>query len=332
MRLPRIDYLEAKTVQEACALLSQGHVLPMAGGTDLIPSMKHWVKAPQAVVDLKAVEGLDYITYSDKDGLRIGALATLRDLQRNAMVRALYPVLAQAAATVGTVQLQNMGTVAGNLCLDTRCYYYNQSAFWRSARPLCYKAGGEVCHVVKRSDKCWACYSGDTAAAFLVLGATVRVTGSHGERTIPLRQLFSGDGLKPMALASDELVTEVQVPAQAPNSGAAYTKLRIRKAIDFPLLGAAVFLQLDGKEGLVKEARVALTAADSQPLEVPAAAQALRGKAFSEESLAAAMEASYKKARPVNNVIGGSPAYRKRMARVFVKRAAQGAFQLAGAN
>ncbi|MDP2727511.1 MAG: FAD binding domain-containing protein, partial [Dehalococcoidia bacterium] len=232
MKLPRIDYLEVKTAKEACALLAKGDVVAVAGGTDVVPAMKHRVKAPQAVVNLKAIGGLDYITYSDKDGLRIGALATLRDLQNNTTIQTKYPALAQAAAAVGTIQLQNMGTVGGNLCLDTRCYYYNQSAFWRSARPACYKTGGDVCHVVKRSDKCWACYSGDTAPAFLVLGATVKVVGSKGERSIPLKQIYSGDGQKPIALAADELITEIQVPAKAANSGAAYTKLRIRKAID----------------------------------------------------------------------------------------------------
>lgn len=322
MKLPRIDYLEAKTVRGACKLLARGDVLPVAGGTDLVPSMKHRVKAPQAVVNLKAIGGLNYLKYSDKDGLKIGALATLRDLQNNKAVQEKYPALVQAAAAVGTVQLQNMGTVAGNLCLDTRCYYYNQSAFWRSARPACYKAGGEVCHVVKRSDKCWACYSGDTAPAFMVLGATVKITGSKGERTVPLKQLYSGDGQKPIALAPDELVTEIAVPARAANSGSGYTKLRIRKAIDFPLLGAAVWMQLDGKGGAVKDIRVALTAAESAPIEVTAINKLIAGKKYSEENLAEVMEASYKKAKPVDNVIGGSPPYRKRMARVFVKRAA----------
>ena len=329
MKLPRIDYLEAKTLGEACALLAQGNVLPVAGGTDLIPSMKHRVKAPQAVVYLKAIPGLDYITYSDKEGLRIGALATLRDLQKNKTVLQKYPALVQAAASVGTTQLQNMGTVAGNLCLDTRCYYYNQSSFWRSARPACYKAGGDVCHVVKRSDKCWACYSGDTAPAFMVLDAKVKVVGSKGERVIPLKQLFSGDGQKPVALAADELVAEVQVPPLAANSGSGYMKLRIRKAIDFPLLGAAVWMQVNGKDKVVKEIRVALTAAESAPIEVPGVAKLIQGKPYSEENLADVMEASYKKARPVDNVIGGSPPYRKKMARVFVKRAANLAAQQA---
>jgi len=322
MKLPRIDYLEAKTVGEACKLLAQGNVLPVSGGTDLVPSLKHRVKEPQAVVNLKAIAGLNYIKYSAKDGLQIGALATLRDLQNNQTIQQKYPALVQAAAAVGTIQLQNMGTVAGNLCLDTRCYYYNQSSFWRSARPACYKAGGEVCHVVKRSDKCWACYSGDTAPVFMVLGATVKITGSKGERTIPLKQLYSGDGKKPIALAADELVTEIAVPARAANSGAGYTKLRIRKAIDFPLLGAAVWMQLDGKGGAVKDIRVALTAADSAPIEVTGINKLLAGKKYSEENLAEVMEASYKKAKPVDNVIGGSPPYRKKMARVFVKRAA----------
>lgn len=332
MKLPRIDYLEAKTLPEACALLAQGDVLACAGGTDLVPSMKHRVKAPQAVVNLKAIGGLDYISYSEKDGLRIGALATLRDLQNNKSVQQKYPALVQSAAMVGTIQLQNMGTVAGNLCLDTRCYYYNQSSFWRSARPACYKAGGEVCHVVKRSDHCWACYSGDTAPAFMVLGTKVKVVGSKGERVIALKQLYSGDGQKPIALAADELVAEIQVPARAAGSGSGYTKLRIRKAIDFPLMGAAVWLQLEGKAGVVKDIRVALTAADSAPIEVPGAAKSIQGKPYSEENLAEVMEASYKKARPVDCVIGGSPPYRKKMARVFVKRAANLAYQQAQAK
>ncbi|MDO8692133.1 MAG: FAD binding domain-containing protein [Dehalococcoidia bacterium] len=330
MKLPRIDYLEANTVQEACALLASGDVLPVAGGTDLVPSLKHHVKTPKAVVNLKAIRDLNYITYGGNAGLKIGALVTLRDLQNNAAVKSKYPALVQAAASVGTVQLQNMGTVAGNLCLDTRCYYYNQSNFWRSARPACYKAGGDVCHVVKRSDKCWACYSGDTAPAFMVLGAQVKVTGSKGERLMSLAKLYSGDGKKPVALAADELVTEIQVPALAANSGSGYMKLRIRKAIDFPLLGAAVWLQLDGK--VVKDIRVALTAADSAPIEVEGVAKSIQGKPYSEDNMAEAMETSYKKAKPVDNVIGGSPPYRKKMARVFVKRAANLAVQQAQAK
>jgi 4-hydroxybenzoyl-CoA reductase subunit beta len=329
MKLPKIEYMEPKSLKEACSVLAKGEALALAGGTDLVPSMKHRVKTPKVVVNLKALPDLDYITYSDKEGLRIGAMATLRDLQKNPIVQQKYPVLAQAAAAVGTVQLQNMGTVAGNLCLDTRCYYYNQSQFWRQSRPPCYKAGGEVCHVVKRSDHCWACYSGDTAPAFLVLGATVKLATARAERVIPLSKLYSGDGQHPIKLKAGEVVTEIQVPAKAPNSGAAYQKLRIRKAIDFPLMAAAAYLQLEKGDGLVKQARIALTAAESRPLEVPEAAKALEGKRFSEESLAAAMEAAYKKARPVDNVIGGSPPYRKRMARVMVKRAANQAFEAA---
>jgi len=221
-----------------------------------------------------------------------------------------------------------MGTVGGNICLDSRCIYYNQTAFWRSGQETCLKAGGKVCHVVKKGDRCWATYSADLAPALLALDARVKLADPEKEWVIPLREFFTGDGLRPNILEPGQLLVEVQVPPPAPHSGGAYLKLRRRRAIDFPLLGVAVFLQLEGGDGAVKEARVAMTGVDPGPVEVPEAA-GLRGQRFTDEALAPLLEAAYRRARPQNNVVGPTPHYRKTMVRVFLRRAAHQAFQAA---
>ncbi|MBI2848787.1 MAG: FAD binding domain-containing protein [Chloroflexi bacterium] len=330
LRLPKTEYLEPRTVKDACSILStkEGAKL-LAGGTDLLVSMKQRVWTPAYVVGLKAITQLAYIDYDEKKGLRIGALTTLRDLVKSPVIQSKYPVIAHSAKEAATLQIQNMGTLGGNICLDTRCWYYNQSHFWRQSRAVCHKLNGDVCHVIKGSKECWAAYCGDTAPGLIALGAKVKLENSKGERVVALKDFFTRDGKNPNVLKSDEVMTEIQVPPLPPHSGTAYLKLRLRKAIDFPMVGAAVFIQLDGKDGICKDARVVVNAVDTAPLEVEEAAKALQGKKFTDDALKEAQEASYKKVRPVPNMGGGSPTYRRKMVRVFVERAARQALELA---
>ena len=329
MRLPKFEILEPGTVQEACSILKEhgDGAMALAGGTDVLIALKYRRKAPRFLVNLQAIPGLDYISYS-QDGLRLGPLVRLRDIYKSPIVQQHYPILAQAASQAGSPPHQTMGTLGGNLCLDTRCMYYNQTAFWRSGIETCLKDGGEVCHVVKKSDKCWATYCADLAPSFIALGARAKLAGPQGKRAIPLEDLYTGDGLRPNILEAGQLLAEVLVPPPGPRSGGAYLKLRRRGAIDFPLLGVAVALRLGGKDGVIEDARVAMTAVDPSPV-VVAEAAGLKGKALTEEALAPVLEAAYKRARPQNDMVGPSPHYRKTMVRVLVRRGIQAALEAA---
>ncbi len=327
MRLPKFEILEPKSTDEASSLLREHGegALALAGGTDVLIALKDRRKAPRFLVNLQAIPGLDYITYS-QHGLRLGPLVKLREVYRSPIIQRHYPILAQAASQAGSPPHQTMGTLGGNLCLDTRCMYYNQTAFWRSGIETCLKDGGEVCHVVKKSDKCWATYCADMAPSLIALGARAKLASPRGERLVPLEDLYTGDGLKPNILEAGQLLTEVLVPLPGPRSGGAYLKLRRRGAIDFPLLGVAVALRL--RDGVIEDARVAMTAVDPSPV-VVAEAEGLRGKALSEEALAPVLEGAYKRARPQNDMVGPSPHYRKTMVRVLVRRGIQAALEAA---
>jgi len=328
MKLPGFELLEPRTVAEACAVLRERgeKALPLAGGTDLLVALKYRLRTPELLVDLKGVPDLDRMTYSDDGGLRLGPLVTLRRLAESSLIREKYPALAQAADQVGTLQVQNMGTVGGNLCLDTRCVYYNQSPLWREAREPCLKLGGGVCYTVPGSKDCYAVYCGDLAPAFIALGARVRLASPDGEREVPLRELFAGDGRRATVLGAGELLLEVTVPPPAPRQGSAYLKLRRRRAIDFPLLGVAAFLSLDG-DGTIQDIRVGLTAVERRPLEIEG--NGLKGRKFSDEALKELLESAYNKAHPMKNLVGLSPHYRKTMVPILLRRALDRAFQTA---
>ncbi len=320
LRLPPIPVHRPSTVAEAVDLLvNHAGARPLAGGTDLLVALKLGHHHGASLVSLGGL-GLRGMDTSD-GALAVGAGTSLWELARAPLPPGLG-ALGEAARLVAAPPIQSRATVGGNLCLDTRCWFFNQSAFWRSGRPACFKAGGDRCHVVPRGDRCHAVHQADLAPVLLACGAEVRVEGPGGERWMDLEDLYSGDGRRPLTLSAGELVTEVRVPL--PEGGAvAYEKLRMRAALDFAAAAAAVYLER--RDGTCTRARVVLGGVGSRPLRVPEAEAALTGSALGEDALRAAAEAVRAAARPVKNT-DLTPAYRRRMAGVLVRRAAQRAW------
>ncbi|PYM23279.1 MAG: 4-hydroxybenzoyl-CoA reductase [Candidatus Rokuibacteriota bacterium] len=319
MRLPAFDYVAAKTVEEALRALADAGPdgMLVAGGTDLYPNMKRRQFEPKTLVGLRAIKELRGVSGSAREGVTIGACTTLTAVASHPGVARDYPALATAAGVVSSPQLRNMGTLGGNVCVDTRCNYYNQTYEWRKAIGFCMKKDGDICLVAPGSDRCWAVSSSDTAPVLWSLGARLRLHGPGGERTIPVAALFHDDGIAYLAKRPDEIVTEILLPP-ADGWRSVYLKLRRRGSFDFPILGVAVALRLEGD--VVREARVVLGAVASVPREAPKAAEALVGRRLTTETIEAAAEAAAGPARPLDNTDLTHP-YRKKVARVFVARA-----------
>jgi 4-hydroxybenzoyl-CoA reductase subunit beta len=302
--------------QEAATVGTQGlRVMVVAGGTDLYPNMKRRQFAPEVLVSLR--RAIDR-SISDGGGLRIGAGATLTEVSQHPLVRSRYAALATAAGLVSTPQLRNMGTIGGNVCLDTRCNWYDESLFWRTAEGFCMKTHPSVvCRVATSSPRCLAVASADTVPALIALGAKVRIVSASGERTVDLAEIYQEDGIRYMQMRRDEIVSEVVLP---PSDGwrSTYLKLRDRGSFDFPIVGLAAAVRLDG--GRVAAARLALTAVASRPILVEAAGTALVGSRLEDEAISAAAEDAFKAARPMDNT-SGTIAQRKRTVSVFAARA-----------
>ena len=262
--LPGFDLLRPSTIDEAVAACAENPGCRLlAGGTDLLVNLRRGIgDPPPALVDVSAIEELVTIQAED-GGLTIGAAVRIADLADHADVAARFPVLAQAAASVAGPTHRQMATVGGNLCLDTRCIYYNQSEWWRSANGYCLKYGGSVCHVAPKSTFCYATFSGDLAPALMVLGAVVEITGRTGTRSLPLSDLYTGDGQHYLALAPGEIATRVTLK-ELPGARSGYEKMRVRQSIEFPLAGVAVALVRDGD--VLSHLRVAVTGTNPRPV------------------------------------------------------------------
>jgi 4-hydroxybenzoyl-CoA reductase subunit beta len=290
-------------------------VMLVAGGTDLYPNMKRRQFTPHTLISLgRALPAAIH----NGSGLTIGAGATLTAVAGDARVLAGYRALAESALAISTPQLRNMGTLGGNLCLDTRCNWYDQSLFWRMAEGMCMKTDPSVvCRVAPSSPRCLAVASADTVPALLALGASVRIVNADGERVVPLAELYREDGISPLTIGREDILTEVLLPP-ADGWRSTYLKLRDRGAFDFPIVGLAAAVRLDGH--VVREARVALTAVGSRPMLVEAAAAALVGSSLEDEAIAAAADAAHRVARPMDNT-AGTIAQRKKTVPVFARRA-----------
>ena len=328
LRLPRFRMIEPTTWTAAATLLREHGagasdvaggtpsvpVMLVAGGTDLFPNMKRRQFTPQVLVSLGRVS--DAREISNGTGLRIAAGATLTEIATHPTVRAKYAALAQAAGVISTPQLRNMGTIGGNLCLDTRCNWYDQSLFWRTAEGYCMKTHPSVvCRVAPSSARCLAVASADTVPALIALGAKVTVENADGRRELDLAELYREDGIRYLAIGRDDVVVSVALP-DATGWRSTYLKLRDRNSFDFPIAGVAAAVRLDG--GKVSEARIAITALASRPVAVDA--KALVGTKLDDEAIAAAADAVHKAARPMDNT-SGTISQRKRAARVFTERA-----------
>ena len=319
MRLPPFTYLAPRRVEGAVRLLAEhgSRAMVVAGGTDLYPNLKRRQFEPAVLIGLRGIPDLMALTGSAREGLVIGAGATLTRVAEHPEVATQYPALARAAGVVSTPQLRNMGTLGGNVCVDTRCNYYNQSYEWRKAIGFCMKKDGDICLVAPGSARCWAVSSSDTAPVLWSLGAEVTLVGPAGERRIPVSALYRDDGIEYLQKAPDEIVTEIRL---LPVDGwrATYWKLRRRGAFDFPVLGAAVAVRLDGD--VCRDARVVLGAVASTPREAPEAARVLIGERLTPEVIARAADAAARPAKPLDNT-DLVYHYRKRMTRVYVARA-----------
>ena len=322
IRLPKADYYAPSSLKEACSIMAEHgeEAKVLGGGTDLLVACKLRNVTPALFVSLSSIPELKESHFHEGECLRIGAMTSLRDLRCNSTITDNYPALSQAAGLVGATQLQHMGTIGGNLCLNTRCIYYNQSDRWRRSRDVCFKMGGQVCHVVPKGKKCYAVFSADTVPALIALDAEVKLVSSTEERWVPAGKLYTGDGKGPLALKSDELVSEIRLPPPTKSQSSTYVKYRMREAIDFPMVGVAV--RMDAREdGICTGCRVVLNAVGSGPTEVREARELLEGKAPTPELIQDVAVEAEKRAHPVANTPGSTPAYRRKMAGILTHRA-----------
>jgi 4-hydroxybenzoyl-CoA reductase subunit beta len=312
--------LRSRTVDEAVANLAKhaGNIRVLAGGTDLIPSMRQKLFEPEYVLDLRGVAELRGVRPQSDGGVEIGALTTLSAIEKSVYLRQHFPVLTEAAATVASPVLRNMGTVGGNICLDTRCLWYNQSLTWRKGCGFCIKKDGDLCHVAPGGKKCWATFSGDTPPALLCLKAELEIVGTGGARRVPLSEFYTGDGEKYRNLLPSELVTRGFLPPESADYRGIYRKLRVRGSIDYPLAGVAVVMKYSN--GHVADARLAITAVNPAPLLVKPGSEMLIGKVVDDALADAVGDLAARTAKPLTTS-ALTPEYRREMIRVLTKRA-----------
>jgi 4-hydroxybenzoyl-CoA reductase subunit beta len=318
LRLPQFCYAAPGTAADAARLLADygADAMPVAGGTDLFPNMKRRQFTPRVVVALRGVGEAHGVSVNG--GLDLGAMTTLTEVADHPVLRERWPAIARAASLVSSPPLRNAGTIGGNLCVDTRCNYYNQTEFWRASIGYCMKKDGHVCLVAPGSDICWALSSSDTAPVMIALGAEVTLVGPTAERRLLVRDLYGPDGIAYLSKRPEEILTRIHVPDRT-GWAMTYRKVRRRGSIDFPILGVAAAVRW-GAGRVVEEAHIVLGAVHTSPVVATDAEAFLRGRTLDAETIEMAAGVAYKPAKPLDNA-DLSYAWRKRMARVEVARA-----------
>jgi 4-hydroxybenzoyl-CoA reductase subunit beta len=312
--LPNFNLVRPRSIAEAVAArAAKGEIRFLAGGTDLLPALRRGLMQATTVVDLSEVAELRGITVDSK-GVRIGAGTSIEEVASHAQIGRDYPAVAQAALSIAGPTHRAVGTVGGNLCLDTRCQYYNQSEPWRTANNFCMKLVGDVCRVAPKADRCYAAYSGDLAPALMVHGAIVEIAGPGGLRETPLTDVFADDGIVYLTLAPGELLVAVRLPA-ADGWRSGYEKIRTRGAIDFPLVGLALALRVEG--GKLRDLRIATTGSDSRPLPITGLAELCELPL--EEALTRLDKLVRKQVGPMETTVTPA-AYRRRVVPVLARR------------
>lgn len=322
LRLPEFHYLQPRSLKQAAQALAElgADAMLVAGGTDVYAKMKRGQLTPRHLISLRSVRELRGIRQT-KEGLWIGAGETLAAVSDHRLVAEQLPALAHAAASVSTPQLRNMGTIGGNVFVDTRCNYYDQTFFWRQAAGFCMKKDGDICLVAPGSPKCLAIASSDTAPVLISLAAEAILASPQGERRCQLSELYRDDGIRYCTKAHHEVLKALLIPRPSLNMRNAYLKLRRRGSFDFPILGVAAALDLDDS-GECRDVRVVLTAVASAPKAVAEAAAILGGKKVTPELIDAVADRAAKVAHPLDNA-DLDYWYRKRMAKVLTRRALQ---------
>jgi 4-hydroxybenzoyl-CoA reductase subunit beta len=318
LRLPRFSYLRPKTAREAAVMAADlgPRAMFVAGGTDLFPKLK------RRQFEIDTLIALDFLPREVHNGSTecvVGAGVTLAAASRDEHLIQNFAGYAEAAGLVSSPPLRNAGTVGGNLCVDTRCNYYDMTYEWRKAAGFCMKKDGDICLVAPSSPRCWAVTSSDTAPMAIALDGVVSLVGADGERELPVSALYRDDGIDYMAKQASEVVTSIRLSAGR-ETKSAYVKLRRRGSIDFPIAGAAVAVRLDGDT--VVSCRIVLSAVASHPLEATAAEAFLKGKRASEDAIRETADIAAKPAKPLDNA-DLSHFWRKRMVRVVVEQALQ---------
>lgn len=324
LRLPKFEVRSPRTLSEAIHLLEEcgPSALVIAGGTDLLPNMKHELFTPELVVSLAEIAELHGVRRETDGSLSIGAMTSLADVASSELVQRSAPALAQACSLVAGPQLRSMGTLGGNVMLDTRCRWYNQTYFWRQALGFCMKKDGTLCHVVQGGKNCVAAASNDSAPALMTLGATLDLEGPEGARHVPIDDFWLADGIVNKKIQASEILARIRVPNTPRGHRGAYGKLRNRGSIDFPLLGVAVRIDVDD-EKRIAHADVVITALAAQPKRMARVAETLRGLALASVEFTAAVEqvaaSAKKQCRPLANIPGDDD-YRREMVPVYVRR------------
>jgi 4-hydroxybenzoyl-CoA reductase subunit beta len=316
MRLPLFDFRAPRTLEEATRILDgeRTNAMPLAGGTDLLPNMKRRQQVPRTLMSLRYIESLNRVKLSDS-GSRLGACLTLSDIAADPRFRNGLTALAQAASLVATPQIRNMATLGGNICLDTRCNYYDQSYEWRKSINFCLKKDGTTCWVAPGSSKCMAVSSTDTGPALMALGARVRLVSSSGEREVLLSDLYNNDGIDYIKRRPDEILAEVVLDSLR-GWKSTYWKLRRRGSFDFPVLSVAAAVRLS-KETVVEDARIVVGSAACRPLAATDAAKSLLGRALNQQSIEEAAASAARIAKPLDNT-DFDMTWRKRVTAEFV--------------
>ena len=316
MRLPKFSYHEPtnlgelltikQELKENCALL--------AGGTDLIPMLKRRNRIAPHVLNIKSIPELSQISFSKEKGLHIGCAVTLRDIIEHRVVTEKYPLLGQAAGAVGFNQVRNMATLGGNVCLDNKCSYFNQSSFWWKSRPDCFKRGGDRCYVVKGGKECFSLSAADTVSALMVLGAELLLQGPENQRRVFVADFYTGDGRKPHVLREDELVSAVLIPPDGRAWKDGFLKKSARGSVDFSIASLSVRLKMNGP--IVEDARIALNGVSTKPVRPAEVENALKGKRIDEATVKQAAETALKEIKPLS-LIGCSAFLRRNVIRAM---------------
>jgi 4-hydroxybenzoyl-CoA reductase subunit beta len=320
LRLHPYEYHRPETVDEAIALLAQhaGDAMPIAGGTDLVPNMKHKLFTPGHLVSLRGIEEMRGIR-EDVEGFTIGAATSLDALARDTAVRESLPSLARACSLISGPQLRRMGTIGGNVCLDTRCTYYNQTLFWRKSLGYCLKKDGTACHVVKGGTRCVAAHSADAATALLPLEAELRIIGPEAERTTQITSLFTSDGVWNRRMEAGELLVSIRVPRPAPTTRHSFQKLRARDSIDFPMLNVAVRVDF-ASDGSVEDLQMAASALGSYPRKLGKLVDIAGGKTLTGDVIEELAQQAFRQCHPLESIPVDSE-WRRAMVPVLVRRA-----------
>jgi 4-hydroxybenzoyl-CoA reductase subunit beta len=319
LRLHSYAYARPRSLENALSIVSDApdSYMFIAGGTDLVPNMKHRLFTPLRLIALKQIPELHGISIESGE-LRIGAAETLTTISRDPLVLKHLPALARAAGLVAGPQLRNMGTIGGNICLDTRCTYYNQTLFWRDALGYCLKKDGTVCHVTVTGKKCVAAHSADTPPLLMCLDAMVDLASPAGVRTVKLNDWFLADGIKNTVREPDEIVTRVRIPLRAANQRSGFAKLRQRASIDFPLLNVAVAARV--QDNTLSSMRMVVSALGSRPRAITGLDAIVNGQQMTGEVADAIARRAYQQCHPLTNIIV-DPDWRRAMVPVYVHRA-----------